>query len=89
MTCSDFTNLCHIKRIFSEEMLRFDNFFSKNSSKRNISAENAFYIANSANIKKIREITAGHLYQGLGQSPQSFLMFARLSKEVVVSKSAL
>ena len=25
--------------------------------------------------QKIREITAGHLYQGLGQSPQSFLMF--------------
>ena len=32
-------------------------------------------------MAKIREITAGHLYQGLGQSPQSFLMFGLFSHQ--------
>ena len=29
-------------------------------------------------ISKIREITAGHLFRGLDQSPQGFLMFGPL-----------
>jgi len=48
----------------------------KKSSKRNISAEKRVLYGKPGQYKKIREITAGHLYQGPSQSPQSFLMFA-------------
>ena len=49
----------------------------KKLSKRNISAEKRVLYGKLGQYQKIREITAGHLYQGLGQSPQSFLMFAK------------
>ena len=49
----------------------------KKSSKRNISAEKRVLYGKLGQYQKIREITAGHLYQGLGQSPQSFLMFEK------------
>ena len=42
-------------------------------SKRNISAEKRILYGKLGQYQKIREIIAGHLYQGL--SPQSFLMF--------------
>ena len=40
---------------------------------------NAFYIVNLANFKKVREINAGPLYQGLDQSTKGFFMFVRNS----------
>ena len=49
-------------------------------SKRNISAEKHDLYGKLSQFQKIREITAGHLYQGLGQSPQSFLMFVLQKK---------
>ena len=47
----------------------------KKLSKRNISAEKRILYCKLSQFQKIREITAGHLYLGLGQSPQSFLVF--------------
>jgi hypothetical protein len=44
-------------------------------SKRNISAEKRVLYGKLGHYQKICEIIGGHLYQGLGQSPQSFLMF--------------
>ena len=46
----------------------------KRLSKCNISAEKRFLYGKLGPYQKTREITAGHFYQGLGQSPQSFLM---------------
>ena len=63
-------------------MISFSN--SKKLSKRNISAKKRVLYGKLGQYQKIREINAGHLYQGLSQSPQSFLMFAAYCKFVVV-----
>ena len=67
------------KMCFSAEMLRFDEFFEFANqllvTKRNISAEKRVLYCKLGQYKKIRETAAGHLYQGLDQSPQTYLMF--------------
>ena len=51
----------------------------KKLSKRNISSEKRVFYGKLGQYQKNCEINAGHLSFGLGQSPQSFLMFALIS----------
>jgi hypothetical protein len=49
--------------------------FVKSRCRLGYSAEMRVLYCKLGQFKKIRENPAGHLYQGLDQSPQGFLMF--------------